>query len=351
MSNLRSGGPVVRRRSFGSDNHAAAHPAVLAMLVAVNEGDAPAYGADPWTEQTATDLSKAFGAHGGVFFVGTGSAANVLGLSLLLRPYEGVVCPATAHINVDECGATERILGNKLLTVPTPDGKLTPALVEPWLAWRGDEHRVQPRVVAIAQATEQGTCYTRSELRELRDFCSAHALRLYIDGARLANAAAHLDCSLADLAGYADVLSFGATKNGALAAEAVVVMREGLGTEVPFLRKQQMQLVSKMRYVAAQFAALLEDGLWLRNAQHANAMALRLAKGLRGTPGVQLCQPVQSNAVFACLDTDLIERLLPTGQVHVWDARARMVRWMTAYNTTEADVDALVGDIRQVAAR
>jgi len=233
---------VTQRKSFGSDNQAGAHGAVLSALAGANFGDAIGYGDDSWTQRAAAALCTAFGARGGAFFVFTGTAANVLGLSLLLRPYEGVICADSAHVNVDECGAPERILGSKLLTVPTPDGKLTPGLISTRLADRGDEHRVQPRVVTISQVTELGTCYTLAELKSLGEFCRAERLRLYIDGARLANAAAHLGCSLADLAAQADVLSFGGTKNGAVGGEAVVVMAEELIADVPFLRKQQGQL-------------------------------------------------------------------------------------------------------------
>jgi threonine aldolase len=281
---------VNSHKSFGSDNHAGAHEAVLRALVLANAGDATAYGADPWTDSAAGALRTTFGARGGVFFVLTGTAANLLGLSLLLRPYEGVICADSAHVNVDECGAPERALGCKLITVPARDGKLTPELIAARLADRGDEHRVQPKVVAISQVTEVGTCYTLEELKSLGDLCRAEELRLYVDGARLANAAAHLRCSLADLAAHADVLSFGGTKNGAVGAEAVVVMAEGLASDAPFLRKQQGQLASKMRYLAAQFTALMEDGLWLRNATQANALALQLAEGVRGVPGLELWQ-------------------------------------------------------------
>jgi threonine aldolase len=341
---------VDSHKSFGSDNHAGAHESVLRAMARANPGDASAYGADSWTDQATAALRAAFGARGGVFFVVTGTAANVLGLSLLLRPYEAVICPETSHVNVDECGAVERILGTKLLTVTTPDGKLTPGLIAPRLEGRHDEHRAQPRVVAISQVTELGTCYTLDELAALRAFCLAEDLRLFVDGARLANAAAHLGCSLADLAAHADVLSFGGTKNGAAGAEAVVVMAEEPAAGAPFLRKQQAQLVSKMRYLSAQFLGLLEDRLWLRNASHANAMALRLADGIRDVPGVELWQPVESNAVFASLDPAHIARLQRLWHFYVWDARAHVVRWMTAYDTTGADVDAFVADVRQTAA-
>jgi threonine aldolase len=340
---------VDQRKSFGSDNHAGAHDAVVRALAQVNTADFPAYGADPWTGGATAALRAAFGARGGVYFVFTGTAANVLGLSLLLRPFEGVICAESAHVNVDECGAPERAHGSKLLTVPTPDGKLTPELVAAKLADRGDEHRVQPRAVTISQVTELGTCYSLEELKSLGEFCRAEGLRLYIDGARLANAAAHLGCSLADLAAGADALSFGGTKNGAVGAEAVVVMAEELAAEAPFLRKQQGQLASKMRYLAAQFDALLDGQLWLRNARQANAMARRLAAGIAGVPGVRLWQPVESNAVFASLDPAHIARLQQDWRFYVWDASAHVVRWMTAFDTTEADVDAFAADIRGTA--
>jgi threonine aldolase len=281
-----------------------------------------------------------------VFFVFTGTAANVLGLSLLVRPYEGVICAETAHLNVDECGAPERVLGCKLLPVAAPDGKLTPELIAPRLGRRGDEHRVQPRVVAITQATELGTCYSLRDLAALGEFCRAEGLYLYADGARLANAAAHLGCSLGDLAAPVDVLSFGGTKNGALGAEAVVVMADGLADGVPYLRKQQMQLASKMRYLAAQFLALLDGGLWLANAQRANAMAQRLAGHLRGLPAVRLWQAVESNAVFACLEPAHIQRLQRDWAFEVWNEAERAVRWMTSFDTTPAEVDGFAASIR-----
>jgi threonine aldolase len=340
---------VDSRKSFGSDNHAGAHESVIRALAQANTGDATAYGADAWTGRASAALRAAFGARGDVFFVFTGTAANILGLSLMLRPYEAVICPETAHVNVDECGAIERILGGKLLTVATPDGKLTPALIAPSLDGRGDEHKVQARVVAISQVTELGTCYTLDELKVLGEFCRGEGLLLYVDGARLANAAAHLGCSLADLAAHADVLSFGGTKNGAVGAEAVVVMNEGLAAAAPFLRKQQSQLASKMRYLAAQYLGLLEDGLWLRNARQANAMARRLADGIRDVPGVEVCQAVESNAVFAVLDPAHISRLQDLWHFYVWDGPAHVVRWMTAFDTTKADVDAFIADVRNTA--
>lgn len=336
-------------KSFGSDNHAPAHPAVLRRLGEASTGDATAYGADPWTERASALLQSMFGARGGVHFVFTGTAANILGISLLIRPYEAVICAETAHLNVDECGAAERVLGTKLLTVPTLDGKLTPDAVASRLTGRRDEHRAQPAAVAITQATELGTCYSLGELRALAELCRAEGLLLYMDGARLANAAAHLGCSPGDIAQHADVLSFGGTKNGAVGVEAVVVMNERLARPVPYQRKQQMQLASKMRYLSAQFLGLLADDLWLRNARTANTMALRLAQGVRGVPGVEIRQAVESNAVFAALDAALVEGLQREWHFHVWDEDEHVVRWMTAYDTTEEDVDAFVASVRRMA--
>jgi len=341
---------VESSHDFGSDNHAGVHPAVLQAVSRANSGLAPAYGADRWTERAAELLRARFGNEARAFFVFNGTAANILGVSLLLRPYEGIICAETAHLSVDECGAAERLLGCKLLTVAAPDGKLTPELVAQRLGGRGDQHRVQPRVVAIAQVTELGTCYTVGELGKLSAFCRSNGLLVYIDGARLANAAAYLGCGLGELAEHADVLSFGGTKNGALGAEAVIVTRPELGTDALYLRKQQMQLASKMRFLSAQFLALLDGDLWLHNARHANAMAQRLAAAVRAIPGAEIRQPVESNAVFAALDPRHIEQLQRDWFFHVWDSGTHTVRWMTSFDTSEADVDAFAAAIRTVCA-
>ena len=340
-----------QRKSFGSDNHAGAHPAVLTALAAANIGDATAYGDDPLTEEVTTRLCAEFGA-AAAFFVFGGTAANVLGLGLMLRPFKAVICAESAHLNGDECGAAERVLGSKLLTVPAPGGKLTPALIASQLAGRGNSHRAQPRAVEIAQATEVGTVYTLDELRAISEFCRASDLLLYVDGARLANAAAYLDCTLADLAAHADVLSFGGTKNGAMGAEAVIVMNEPLAAAMPFQRMQLMQLASKMRFLAAQFGALLDGGLWLANARHANAMAGRLADGVAGVPSFRLAHPVEANAVFGVLRRDQVRALQREWNFHVWageGAEESVTRWMTAFDTTPADVDAFATAIRATA--
>jgi threonine aldolase len=321
----------------------------MTAIADANSGDAIAYGADPWTEQATGELKRLAGANGEVYLVLNGSGANVLGLGLLLNRHEAVICADSAHINTDECGAAERILGAKLLTVPAPNGKLTPALIESRLAGRGDEHFAQPSVVCVTQSTEYGTCYSLAELADIHDFCAAHGLRVYLDGARLANAATYLNCTLAELARHADVFSFGGTKNGAMGVEALVVMHEAETVSAPYLRKQHMQLISKSRFLGAQLGALLADDLWLRNATQANAMAVRLADGLADIPGVELVYPVQSDAVFARLDDGHVAALKKDWMFHVWDEQTSVVRWMTAYDTRESDVDEFLAAIAATA--
>jgi threonine aldolase len=320
----------------------------MRALVEANSGDATAYGADSWTDRATSSLKQLFGASD-AYLVLNGSGANVLGLGLLLDRHEAVICADSAHINTDECGASERILGTKLLTVPGAEGKLTPELIESRLAGRGDEHFAQPGVVAITQSTEFGTCYSLAELAKIHDFCQSNGLRVYMDGARLANAAAYLGCSLAELASHANVLSFGGTKNGAMGVEAVVVMDAADSVNASYLRKQHMQLSSKMRFLAAQSLALVEDELWRQNASHANAMAARLASGLASVDGVDVVYPVEADAVFARLTPRHIAELQRSWTFHVWDESSSVVRWMTAFDTKESDVDAFLADIASVA--
>jgi threonine aldolase len=338
---------MIERAGFASDNHSGVHPAVLAAVVSANEGHAAAYGGDPWSVRALQRFREHFGAVAQAFPVFNGTGANVLCLETLTQPWQAVVCARTAHLHVDECGAPERA-GRKLLVVDTPDGRLTPALVEPLLTRIGDEHVVQPRVISITQSTELGTVYTTEEVTALADWAHAHGMLLHVDGARLSNAAAALGVPLRTLTSDAgvDALSFGATKNGAMGAEAVVLLRDELADGFRFRRKQAMQLGSKMRYISAQLEALLSDDLWRRNAEHANAMARRLADAVRGTPGVTITQPVEANAVFAILPAEITERLQRDWPFYVWDETTGEVRWMTAWDTTHEDVDAFAAAVR-----
>jgi threonine aldolase len=268
----------------------------------------------------------------------------VVGLQSLVRPFEAVICAASAHINVDECGAPERFLGSKLIAVATPDGKLTPDLVEAASGGVGDEHHVQPRVISITQSTEVGTCYRIEEVAALAEWAHQRGMWLHLDGARLSNAAVFLGVDLGAFGSVAgvDVLSFGGTKNGAMGAEAVVSFRPEGKESLRYIRKQSMQLASKMRFVSAQFNALLSNDLWRANATHANQMAARLADGIAGVAGVTLAYPVQANGVFAVLPAAVTEAAQQHTPFYVWDEVTGVVRWMSSFDTTTEDVDALI---------
>jgi threonine aldolase len=337
----------MQRPGFASDNHAGVHPEVMAAIAAANEGHAGSYGADPWTARAAQRFRDHFGPAARAFPVFNGTGANVLCLETLTQRWQAIVCASTAHLHVDECGAPERA-GRKLLVVDTPDGRLTPELVEPLLVRSGDEHAVQPRVVSIAQSTELGTVYPPEAVAALADWAHAHGMLLHVDGARLCNAAAALGVPLRALTTDAgvDAVSFGGTKNGLMGAEAVVLLRDDAGDGFKFLRKQAMQLASKMRYLSAQLDALLAGDLWLRSAAHANAMAHRLGAALEGVDGLTITQPVEANAVFAVLDPAVSERLQHDWPFYVWDETTGEVRWMTAWDTAPEDVDAFAADVR-----
>ena len=335
------------KRGFASDNNAGVHPRVWEALGAANAGHVVAYGDDPFTERAAALVREHFGAAAEVFFVFGGTGANVLSLQAMTRPHHAVVCAASAHVNVDECGAPERFAGCKLLPVATADGKLRPEDVEPLLGRAGDQHHVQPRVVSISQPTELGTVYRPEELRELSEFARARALLLQVDGARLANAAAHLGLTLGEAAASADALSFGGTKNGMMYGEAVVFPRRETAADFLFVRKQGAQLASKMRFIAAQFDALLTDDLWLSNAAHANRMARLLASELARLPRVRLTQPVESNAVFAVIPRERAAAVRREFFFYVWDEETSEVRLMASFDTTEEDVRALAGVVER----
>jgi threonine aldolase len=336
------------RRGFASDNAATAHPAVLEAIARVNVGHAYGYGHDPYTEAVQARFREHFGEQAQAFMVFNGTGANVLSLRACCRRWEAVICTEMAHMSVDECGAPEAIAGVKLLPAAHADGKLTPARAERLITRVGDEHAVQPRVISISQSTELGTVYTAKEVGALAELAHAHGLYLHVDGARLSNAAAALGVSLRAITTdvRVDVLSFGGTKNGLLGAEAVVLLEPRLATGFEYVRKQSMQLASKMRFLAAQFEALLTDELWLSLAAHANAMAARLAQAVHGIPGVAVTRPVQANAVFATLPAGAAAELQERFPFYVWDEAAGEVRWMCAWDTTEEDVDTFAGAVR-----
>ena len=334
-------------RGFGSDNHAGVHPEVLAAIADANSGHAHAYGDDPWTAEAIAAIRGHVGDDAQVALVWNGTGANVVGLATACRPWETVICAATAHINTDECGAPEHIANIKLVPVATTDGKLTPALVEPHLTGFGFEHHAQPRVISVSQVAELGTVYTAAELRALADVAHSHGMLLHVDGARLANAAVGLGCSIAQITSEAgvDVLSLGGTKNGMLAGEAVVLFGDALTDDLPYARKQSGQLASKMRFVAAQFSAMYGGDLWSRCAIQANEMAARLASGAVER-GVVLAHLTQANEVFALLPEKRVADLAARFHFYTWRSAARpgytIVRWVTSWDTTAEDVDALL---------
>jgi threonine aldolase len=345
----------IDRRGFASDNYAGAHPEVLAALADANGGHQISYGGDEYTARLQAVMAEHFGAGVQAFPVFNGTGANVLSLQSVLPRWGAVVCAETAHINTDENAAPERVGGLKLLTVPTADGKLTPELIDRQAWGWGDEHRAQPLAVSITQTTELGTAYQPAEIRAIADHVHRHDMVLHMDGARIANAAATLGVGMAELTSSAgvDLLSFGGTKNGLLFGEAVVVMNPASSAAtvaLPFLRKVNMQLASKMRFVSAQLVALLEGDLWLRSAQHANAMAARLAESVTGLDGVRITQPVQANAVFAVVDPGVAQRLREVFRFYDWNQATGEVRWMCAFDTTEADVDAFVSELKRLLA-
>jgi threonine aldolase len=328
------------RRHFASDNWSGVHPEVLAALASANQGHVPSYGHDIHTAAAIERLHTVFGEDAQIFFVFSGTGANVLSLQTITLPFNTVICAETAHIYTSECGAAEKHTGCKLSGVPTTDGKITREGIARHLHDFGNDHHVQPSAVSISQATEYGTLYSVDELQVLSGFAHDHGLRLHMDGARLANAAASLGVSLRDISGDAgvDVLSFGGTKNGLIAGEAVVFFDPELARNFAYRRMQGMQLASKMRFIAAQFDALLTDDLWLRSASHANAMASLLGRGLAALPGCHLTQQVQTNEVFATLPREHVTALQNEAFFQVWTEATTEARFVTSFDTTEDDV-------------
>jgi threonine aldolase len=327
-------------KNFASDNHAGVHPEILKALQRANEGYALAYGDDDYTAAAVQKFRTLLGPDIDVYFVFIGTAANVLSLKAITEPFQSIICPETAHINVDECGAPESFTGCKLVTIPTMDGKITPSQIVDKLSVVGNQHHNQPKVISISQSTEVGTVYTPAEIKALADFAHQHDLYLHMDGARIANAAAGLNCKLREISGDAgvDLLSFGGTKNGLMFGEAVVFFNPKLGEKFQYIRKQGMQLISKMRFLAVQFEALLTDDLWLRNAQHSNQMAQLLAREIAAIPGIKITQRVEANGVFAVIPRQYIPQIQAKYLFNVWNEKTSEVRLMTSFAITEEDV-------------
>lgn len=342
-------------RGFASDNYAGAHPQIIAAIIEANGGHQIAYGEDVYTARLQEVMRSHFGETAEAFPVFNGTGANVNALTSVLPRWGAVISAKTAHINTDENGAPERVSGLKLLTVATPDGKLTPALIDEEAWGFGDEHRAQPLAVSITNSTELGTVYSVDEIRAITDHAHSKGMTVHLDGARIANAAAALGVGLREFTTDAgvDILSFGGTKNGLLYGEAVVVLNPEVSEGLIYLRKLMMQLASKMRFVSAQLIALLEGSLWLDSATHANAMAAHLRQSLEARisagsiTGLSFTRPTQANAVFATLSNDAADRVRERFRFYDWDRAAGEVRWMTAFDTTEADVDAFVAAITE----
>jgi len=343
--------PPAPARSFASDNVAGAHPAVIEAIAGANHGHAAPYGEDPWTAECEARFRDLFGADVTTLLTFNGTGANVLALASLLGPAEAVICTDWAHITVDETGGPERFLGAKLIDLPAPDAKLTPEHIRSQAHLLGSPHHVQPGVVSITQSTELGTLYSVDEVTALCETAHDLGMTVHMDGARLANAVASLGGGVETLraltvAAGVDVVTFGGTKNGLLAGEAVVYLRPELARRAPFLRKQVNQLASKMRFVAAQFLALLEDELWLALAAHANAMCRLLHEQVAGIPGIELDGPPVVNSLFPVLPAELIEPLRAWSFFWDWDVSRHQVRWMTAWDTRPEDVLAFAAGVR-----
>ena len=348
------------KRGFGSDNHSGASPEVLKAIAEANVDHALAYGDDEYCARVGELFKQTFGEQASAYLVFNGTGANVLNIDAMCRSHNAVVCAETAHINVDECGAPQRIVGCRLLTVPTPDGKLTPELVKTQLHGFGFEHHSQPRAISISQPTELGTLYTIDELKALADLAHSYDMYLHVDGARLANAAVALGCTFRQMTTDCgvDCLSFGGTKNGLLMGESAVILNLKLDAELKYRRKQMAQLCSKMRFMAVQFEAYLngerrtENGelvpLWRSNAEHSNRMAQLLYRELQDVPQVKVMYPVQVNSVFAQLPREVWTALQQEYFFYDWDEAENVVRWMCSFDTTEEDIHNFVAALRKL---
>ena len=334
--------------SFGSDNHSGIHPQVLEAIQKANYGYCPAYGDDPLTIKVLEQIKQLFGGNCDAWFVITGTGANILSLQSVIHSYNAIICPKSAHINTDECGAVQKFTQSRLQPIDTPDGKLTPELIAPLLLGNRDQHHSQAKVISISQSTEYGTLYSLQELKALADFAHQNNMFLHIDGARLANAASALNCSLKEMTKdiSADVVSFGGTKNGLLCGEAIISFNPEITSDMRFYRKQASQLLSKMRFVSAQFEAYLQDDLYLQNAFCANKMAKLLAKLLQEIKEVTVTQEVEVNSLFVILPEHIIETLQQKYHFYTWNEATNEVRLMCSFNTKEEHIDEFINDLK-----
>ncbi len=341
--------------SFASDNTASVHPLIMKAIEEVNRGQYVSYGDDPFTEQAINKFKEVFGEDAEVFFTLTGTASNVLSIRAFTQPFNSVLCTDVSHINIDECGAPENIAGIKLVQIKSADGKLNPKMIAPHLGVIGNEHHSQPRLISITQTTEVGTVYTYNELKELTEFAHNNGLYVHMDGARLANAASYLNLSLKKLTYDAgiDVLSFGGTKNGMMIGEAVIIFnRESNRNFIDsfkYIRKQSMQLLSKMRYISSQFIAYFENDLWLKNAEHANKMAQYLSnKLLEFYPDIEIMYKIEGNAVFVKIPERILDELKKDFYFYIWDNNGPVIRLMSSFETNRSDIDNLVSRLKQL---
>lgn len=337
--------------SFGSDNHSGAHPLMLKAIEKANQGFWHGYGEESYTEEIQNQVAALFGEQAHCLFLMTGTGANVLALQSLLKSYEAVFCADTSHINMHEAGAVQKFTQARLIVISTTDGKLTPKLIKPHISLMADQHMSQPRIISISQSTEYGTVYALSEIKELAEFAHSNNMYLHIDGARLANAAVSLGCSLLEMTADCgvDVVSLGATKNGCLFGEALIfINQDKAAADAVYYRKQSTQLVSKMRYITAQMEAYLQDDLWKQNAAHANRMASLLAAKLSEFPAVKITQPTQANAVFAILPAEIILPLQEKYHFYLWNEHRYEVRLMCSWNTTEDFIHQFVSDMTKL---
>lgn len=336
-------------RSFASDNNSGVHPAVMEALNRANSNHAVGYGDDPWTEEAVRKIKQAFTPQCEPLFVFNGTGSNAVALQLCTQPFNSIICAETAHIYVDECGSPARMTGCQIRPVATPDGKLTPELILPYLCHFGEQHHSQPGAIYISQCTELGTIYRPEELRALTELAHRHGMFVHMDGARLANACAALQLGFKELTVDCgiDILSFGGTKNGLMIGESVIVFNPALKKNAYFVRKQSAQLASKLRYLSCQFTAYLTDELWLKNALHANAMAELLYEGLLEFPDVHFTQKMESNQLFLTMPRRVIDKLLQKYFFYFWDEANNEIRFVTSFDTMEKDIEELLQSVRE----